>query len=218
MILELDHKPLFQILVIHHTKKIDWRTEGVINPVSDSNHAEITVAVDTINSFSAIIEGRMVSLSTQQIIDCAGTIDSLEDVFKYIVDVGGLMSSSDYPNTEKKGHCRFEPEMIMQAVVGYQNVPIGESNLVQAVTNQGPVGACVDTSTWNSYSGGILNRCGTDINHCVQVVGYDDDADAGYWIAKNNWGRNWGEAGYIRIEMGFDLCLISDAAIYPILK
>ncbi|GAB5491176.1 MAG: hypothetical protein Phog2KO_13910 [Phototrophicaceae bacterium] len=41
--------------------------------------------------------------------------------------------------------------------------------------------------------------------HCVEVIGYDDDKQA--WLAKNSWGTGWGDAGFFWIgynECGFD--------------
>ena len=37
--------------------------------------------------------------------------------------------------------------------------------------------------------------------HPLQIVGYKDDPQGGYWIAKNSWGTNWGEEGYINIRI-----------------
>ena len=61
-----------------------------------------------------------------------------------------------------------------------------------------------------------LTKCGKQLDHCVQVVGYDTTKTPGYWIVKNSWGKDWGESGYIRIQMGHDLCGIADVATYPL--
>jgi len=49
--------------------------------------------------------------------------------------------------------------------------------------------------------------------HAVTVVGYDDEG--GYWIAKNSWGPNWGEAGWFRIAYG--QCGIDDYVYVPVI-
>ena len=37
-------------------------------------------------------------------------------------------------------------------------------------------------------------------DHVVSLVGWDDNGGDGYWILRNSWGVNWGEAGYMRIK------------------
>ena len=36
--------------------------------------------------------------------------------------------------------------------------------------------------------------------HCVCIIGYDDAQKC--WIAKNSWGKGWGEQGFFRIGYG----------------
>jgi C1A family cysteine protease len=54
-----------------------------------------------------------------------------------------------------------------------------------------------------AYRSGIYHNVVKNANpggHCVCVVGYDDTQ--GYWKCKNSWGKNWGEAGFFRIQYG----------------
>ena len=78
------------------------------------------------------------------------------------------------------------------------------------VGSTGPLSIIVDASAWSSYTGGILSTCGTSLDHAVQAVGID--TAAGYWKVRNSWGTSWGEAGFIRLAYGKNLCgLTSDA-------
>ena len=43
------------------------------------------------------------------------------------------------------------------------------------VSSTGPLSVCVDASTWNSYTGGVMKVCGSQIDHCVQAVGVMPD-------------------------------------------
>ena len=52
-----------------------------------------------------------------------------------------------------------------------------------------------------------------DIDHCVQLVGYNatDQANA-YWIVRNSWSTSWGEDGYIYLSMDGNTCGVANEA------
>ncbi|GAA1980959.1 C1 family peptidase [Amycolatopsis minnesotensis] len=67
----------------------------------------------------------------------------------------------------------------------------------------GPVAAClVIYEDLFHYTGGVYRHTTekTSGGHCVALVGWDDVE--GCWIAKNSWGTEWGEGGYVRIAYG----------------
>ena len=98
--------------------------------------------------------------------------------------------------------------------------PGSVSALASAVSQQ-PVSIAIQANqlTFQFYSSGVLTeRCGTNLDHGVLLVGYGTDAATGkdYWKVKNSWGTSWGEAGFIRIEKSDrDLCGVLDAPSYP---
>lgn len=54
-------------------------------------------------------------------------------------------------------------------------------------------------------------------NHNVLIVGYgvtNTPMPEEYWIVKNSWGDNWGEAGYARIARNKNTCGIAMCAKY----
>jgi len=70
-----------------------------------------------------------------------------------------------------------------------------------------PQAVAVDagSSYFQSYSSGILTNgslCGTALSHAVVTVGYGTSGSTNYWIVRNSWSANWGEAGYVRIKRG----------------
>jgi len=75
----------------------------------------------------------------------------------------------------------------------------------------GPLSICVDASSWQTYQGGIITRnCGKQIDHCVQLVGWNTASNINYWIVRNSWGVTWGERGFIWVERNLDLCAIAN--------
>jgi putative hemolysin len=49
------------------------------------------------------------------------------------------------------------------------------------------------------------------MNHCVVLVGYDDNAGDGFWTLKNSWGA-WNGDGYF--DLRYDSCLVQTAVYY----
>ncbi|KAL3802559.1 hypothetical protein ACHAW5_010952 [Stephanodiscus triporus] len=116
-----------------------------------------------------------------------------------------------------------------------------EKTAVLNVASYGPAAVCLEASSWQSYEGGIMtsdigcSKAFTDMNHCVEVVGYAstygnsqggngggsqdgkggqshksggsrDSQLEGYWIVKNQWSSYWGMSGYAYVAMGENTC------------
>ena len=47
------------------------------------------------------------------------------------------------------------------------------------------------------------------------VVGYGEEEGKETWVAKNSWGTNWGEEGFVKVERGANTCGISDCSSHP---
>lgn len=61
------------------------------------------------------------------------------------------------------------------------------------------------------------SECGTDLDHAVTAVGYNAVANPPYYIVKNSWTADWGDAGYIMLEIveGDGTCGIQMESVYP---
>ena len=65
------------------------------------------------------------------------------------------------------------------------------------------------------YGEGILNTCGEEINHAIQLVGYYKDSSKSYYIGKNSWGVAWGQRGFIKIDANAKQGNLCSVCAYP---
>jgi len=71
------------------------------------------------------------------------------------------------------------------------------------------------------YSRGVLNStsCGTDLDHCVTLTGYNSTAATPFWEIKNSWGTGWGIWGYawilLETKTGPGICGINEEPVFP---
>lgn len=85
-------------------------------------------------------------------------------------------------------------------------------NELESLLQTGPVAISISSNEWENYGGGLFGcKSGVNVDHAVVLVGYTPD----YWIVKNQWGKGWGEDGYIKIKksrFGDANCLIGTSA------
>jgi len=216
---------------------IDWRTKGVVTPVKNQGSCGSCWAFGTtgaVESHWALSSGALMSLSEQQLVDCAGAFGNMgcngglpSQAFEYIKYVGGIEKGDDYRYTGRDGSCKFQVGRVAAKVTGEVNITEGaETDLFDAVTNAGPVAIAFQVvSDFQSYRSGVYDstRCKKgplDVNHAVLVVGYNTDASSGkpYWIVKNSWGTSFGIGGYFYMVRNKNMCGISTCASYPLTK
>lgn len=86
--------------------------------------------------------------------------------------------------------------------------------MLELIAYIGPITVAVDAKTWQNYAGGIIQyHCNSktrNLNHAVQIVGYDLTAEIPHYIARNTWGEDFGDNGYVYIAIGDNVCGIAN--------
>lgn len=217
-------------------KTKDWRETGIVSPVKNQAHCGSCWTFSTTGALEAAYTqatGKSVSLSEQQLVDCAGAFNNFgcngglpSQAFEYIKYNGGLDTEEAYPYTAKDGVCKYDVNNVGAKVADSVNITAGaEDELKQAVGLVRPVSVAFQViQDFRFYKGGVYtsNHCGQgpmDVNHAVLAVGYGTTEEGTpYWIIKNSWGATWGVDGYFKMELGKNMCGVSTCASYPIVQ
>lgn len=211
----------------------DWRKEGIVSEVKDQGHCGSCWTFSTtgaLESAYAQAFGKNISLSEQQLVDCAGAFNNFgcngglpSQAFEYIKYNGGLETEEAYPYTGKDGTCKFTAENVAVRVLDSVNITLGaEDELQHAVAFVRPVSVAFEVvNDFRLYKNGVYTSktCGStpmDVNHAVLAVGYGVEAGVPYWLIKNSWGGAWGDHGYFKMEMGKNMCGVATCASYPV--
>jgi len=165
--------------------------------------------------------GRADHLSMQQIVDCDRKCYGCNGgwnylAMEYVIDNKGIDSYASYPYTAEDGPCRYKPADKQADIKGWGYVGRGnEGEMLGYIQRDGPLSICVDATTWQYYSGGVVTcaACGRSLDHCVQLVGYGEFQGKKVWHIRNSWGTSWGYGGYLYVEYGCDACGLTTTPI-----
>jgi len=217
---------------------VDWRQSGIVSAVKDQGHCGSCwafAATATIESHVAKATGLLFDFSPEQIAMCSPNPDSCggsggcngathEIAFEYLTGSSGLYQEFQYPYTSYTGTnyaCSIPKVGAPKGVIdGYVQLPSNDyTSLMNGIATVGPIAITVDASEWHSYESGVFNGCNQvnpDLNHGVVLVGYGTDAFYGdYWLVRNSWNANFGEAGYIRVARTSDESSLCGSDITP---
>jgi len=196
-------------------KSYDWRQVlGGLTPVKNEKQCGAPYALAATAAFETAIlmkEGARVSLSDQELVSCDTQNSGCNGGFTslpYLVEHGiALDSSFPYQGTDLQCPTGLP---VFRKADGWGTLPNADGSdaptndaIKAAILRYGAVISQVDvTESFTEYTGGIYDTCdGTgEINHLVNLVGWNDEGE--YWIARNVWGENWGEKGYINVKWG----------------
>jgi len=206
----------------------DWRTKGKVTAVKNQEQCGSCWAFSATENIESVYmiknnlsPQQMQPLSPQQIVDCDTTDQGCNGgdtttAYQYVIQAGGLETDSAYPYTGEDGTCNFNAGSVLVKISSWKyatsndNEAVMQNNLV----NWSPLSICVDASSWQDYSSGVVmgSDCGDQLDHCVQAVGYNMNGPTPYWIVRNSWGTDWGNNGYIWLQYGQNTCGCADEA------
>ena len=194
---------------------IDWIKNGAVTSVKDQGQCGSCWAFSSTGTAEgawAVSTGQLIELSEEQLVDCATGIlygshgcsgGSMEGADKYLIE-HGQCNNAEYPYTSGNGvsgSCKSCSPIAK--FTSCSNVKANDQISLKGAVSQQPVSIAIeaDTRYFQSYSSGVLtsSSCGTNLDHGVLIVGYDEEDGQKYWIVKNSWGTTWGENGYVRI-------------------
>jgi len=206
----------------------DWITQGKVSPVKNQEQCGSCwafSATENIESVWMIAKGLTPTtfkpLAPQQIVDC-DTHDGgcnggdTPTAYEYVISAKGQDTEESYPYKAVNQKCQFKPTDIEASISSYKYATRtkSEDEMKTATATVAPLSICVDAQPWQFYTSGIMkaSSCGTSLDHCVQITGYDTTGATPYWEVRNSWGIDWGEKGYIRLEYGTNTCGLAEEA------
>jgi len=213
----------------------DWCSLGACTPIKNQAACGSCWAfggTETLESEYQIAYGALNILSPQQPTSCDTQCAGCDGgnailAWQYVNKVGGQVSESSYPYTSGAagvtGACKSIAGMTKLEDIGddigyYVSFPsagIGSEAAMLSAIQEHTLSIAVDASAWSTYSSGIVTGgCGTDLDHNVQITGYNAQGD--YWIVRNSWGADWGEDGFIYLKYGSNVCGVADECTFPV--
>jgi len=221
-------------------ESINWVEKGYVTGVKDQddqNGHYVACAACWAFSATGTMEaahfgktGELVSLSEQNLVDCAteypnaGCYGGYPGIgIKHVIDNGGIDTEESYPFMAENGVCHFDPNNVgatFTTVNGIQRY--NETELTFGVGLMGPFSTCIDATgqAFMQYKSGIYSNpdCDVDnLDHAVLTVGYGNEDGQDYWLVKNSWGAYWGDKGYFKMARNANnMCGIASNAVIAI--
>ncbi|CAH0561404.1 unnamed protein product [Brassicogethes aeneus] len=205
--------------------KVDWRVQNVTTKIKNQHKCGACWAfsiIATVESMYAIKHGKLLDLSVQQMIDCSTLNKGCDggDLCRLLqwIKANNIRIEGDdlYPLRLQNMQCITNASLGIVDVEDYSCAQFigNEDVMLDLIARLGPITVAVNAKTWQNYAGGIIQyHCDDNplnLNHAVQLVGYDLTADVPHYIARNSWGEDFGDGGYLYIAYGGNVCGVAN--------
>jgi C1A family cysteine protease len=201
----------------------DWISKDKVTPVKNQEQCGSCWAFSATENIESVwmiakdlTPANFKPLAPQQIVDCDKRDGGCNGgnpptAYEYIIEAGGQDTEASYPYHAVNQACQFKAADVEAKIASYKTIS-NEDAMKTATATVAPLSICVDASQWQFYSSGVMtpSQCGTSLDHCVQIVGYDTAANPPYWNVRNSWGTDWGMSGFIRLEYGHNTCGLTE--------
>lgn len=199
--------------------KIDWRKKiTAIKDQKSCGSCWAFVGAEQVETYWAITGNPLMELSPQELLSCSPYMGceggNTCAALRWLIDMDRvLVTEKAYPYEGKDSKCQYRnltdvgPKI--SHVCGCRPVAKNEEYMLYSLSQKGPLGVNVDAVLWRDYIGGIIQHHCTNrlMNHAVQLVAYYlKDGPVPYYVARNQWGRSFGEDGFVRIKYGGNVC------------
>jgi len=219
---------------LDHGKGIDWRKEGAVSDVKDQGQCGSCWAFSSTGALEGHMKikfGALPDLSEQNLVDCSKPEGNqgcngglMAAAFQYVKDQDGIDDEESYPYEAVDFEpCRYTKSHRAADDKGFRQVPEGdEHGLKHALAREGPVSVAIDASnpSFQFYKEGVYYEpdCSPEnLDHGVLAVGFGVEKGEKYFLVKNSWSTQWGDAGYIKMARDKDNhCGIASYAVFPI--
>ena len=89
----------------------------------------------------------------------------------------------------------------------------GVDKIMSDIAQNGPVSAAFTVyADFPTYKSGVYKHTTGQAlgGHAVEIIGYGTENGEDYWLVKNSWNEQWGDAGTFKILRGSNECGIED--------